>query len=800
MRQSQPFYLLKQLERSPKGLKWSKSLQRLPLYVVDNKVLFPDAEMISSKSDAKSGILATESAVIIAYVLGKKGSLPIVGQLATLAELNPNKNSYTGIQICFIERIEKKSKATYAFVRLLTIKNTPLQLKKQTTLLKVAKRLATQLLINLPDASSSQNFDVLKNCKNFGELVAFVLPFLSLNQDEIYELFVKVFPLKQFDSLIAILGREIELSKISLKIQRNIVGDLNDAQRKFFLNEQLKAIKKELGEQDELDDEETEKFREILLAKSVPISARRVFEKEIDKLSMMPVGSPEYLVSYNYLDVVKDLPWQETEPAKKRSLTSALRILNKGHFGQSKVKSRVLEFLALFIHRGHSNGQILLLNGPPGVGKTSIAMSIAQALGLKFAKISLGGVKDEAELRGHRKTYIGAMPGKIIQALKQAGSAQCVILLDEIDKLTSSASQFHHDVIGPLLEILDPDHNKEFVDHYLSVPFDLSRVVFIATANDADAISAPLLDRMERIDLGGYTENEKIQIAKKHLIPRVCADFSIKEPQFNLSEEFLRSVVRFYTREAGVRQLKRHIELCGRNVVKAIVQKNKLESFTPESINKLFGPIKYIEEPRDQTLQKGVAIGLVYTGSGGDILYIETAMRMDSNNRGQLKVTGSLGKVIQESAAAALSFLAGHAHLLGMQPSDFDKMNFHIHFPDGATPKDGPSAGVGIVCALASQILQRPLPADLVMTGEVTLRGQVLAIGGLREKLLAAQRYGKKRVFIPKANTADLVEIPRDVRQALEIIPIERMSEALYLSGMLDIKERHSSNLGYIAH
>jgi ATP-dependent Lon protease len=492
------------------------------------------------------------------------------------------------------------------------------------------------------------------------------------------------------------------------------------------------------------------------------------------------------MVSWTYINWIKDLPWNaEDNKIKSLPLAKAKKIFDKNHFGLDKVKERILEYIAVLQHRGNIPGQILLLNGPPGVGKTSLVKSIAEALNRPYAKVSLGGVHDEAEIRGHRRTYIGSMPGKILHAVKETGSSKAVILLDEIDKVGTSSGR---ELSSALLEVLDPEQNKNFVDHYLALPFDLSQIIFVATANHLSDISAPLLDRMESLTLPGYTEQEKIMIATGHLMPAICKELKLTKRQFSLSRSFLSIVINNYTREAGVRQLKRELQTIGRKIVKSIVSKSKNKPVIRpkiDNIMSLLGPPHFLDEPKDKVLQPGVSIGLAYTQFGGDILYIESRKMPSSGQKGKLSLTGSLGKVMQESAQTCLWYLVSNADTLGLDRKEIEASDVHLHFPDGATPKDGPSAGLAILCTLVSLFKDKSLPNQIAMTGEITLRGQVLPVGGIKEKLLAAHRYNKRKVIIPYTNFLDLEELPQDALNELEIYPIKKMEEVLYVSGLL---------------
>ncbi|MBP6218982.1 MAG: endopeptidase La [Oligoflexales bacterium] len=684
---------------------------------------------------------------------------------------------------------------------------------------KALKNLILKILKMNP-AISQETMAFLYTADDPAMMCDLITPYLSLSSRE------KVAVLGCFDlrtrvkQLLKHLSKEVELLQISTRIQEGVRYDLQDNLKKNFLREQMVAIKRELGEMDG-DIDELEELRNYFKGLNLPKEAKAPIQRELDRLGMMHPGSPEYLVTWNYLHWVKDLPWAEREKKpsdpdssklkkskikdpvdaqKYPDLKTALQILNKGHYGLPKIKERILEYIAVLEYRGQIRGQILLLVGPPGVGKTSLVSSMAKALGRPFVRISLGGVRDEAEIRGHRRTYIGAMPGKIIQAIKDAKSSRAVVLLDEIDKVGTSGHGFSQcDLSSALLEVLDQEQNKNFTDHYLGFPFDLSSVIFVATANALHPISAPLLDRMEILEIRGYTEREKLKIANSHLIPSIAKDLSLSSDKWKISEEALLQMIRFYTREAGMRQLRRELMTIGRKVVKSIVEAGRtgkpslkgsratassLTEISEDNLYEYLGSPTYIEEPKDKILPPGVAIGLAYTSVGGDILYIESRKLQKVEGGGGLTLTGSLGTVMKESAQTALSFLISHAELLGLETELIIKSQIHLHLPDGATPKDGPSAGIAILCTLSSLFLGKSIPSDFAMTGEITLRGQVLPVGGIKEKLLAAHRYGKKKIILPRKNWSDLEELPPEVLKELSFFPVQHMFEPLLITGL----------------
>jgi ATP-dependent Lon protease len=595
---------------------------------------------------------------------------------------------------------------------------------------------------------------------------------------------------EKLHKLVNILTREIEVLEIGQKIQNEARSEIEKMQREYFLREQLKAIQRELGEGDE-QAAEVEELRRKIDEAAMPEEAEKQARRELDRLSRLPSAAAEYGVIRTYLDWLVSLPWSVTNP-DNLDIAHSREVLDKDHYGLEDIKERILEYLAVRKLRHERSaeltvepadeirrlreGVILCFIGPPGVGKTSLGRSIAHALGRKFIRISLGGMRDEAEIRGHRRTYIGAMPGRILQALRRVESRNPVFMLDEVDKLTFD---FHGDPASALLEVLDPEQNAEFRDNYLEVTFDLSQVMFITTANLLEPIPEPLRDRMEIIFLSGYTEGEKIAIANNYLIPRQVKENGLRSEEIRFTPEALQTIIRSYTREAGVRSLEREIGSVCRKVVTAIAEE-KAENVVidAEKVRQYLGRPSYFgnDEIARRTAVPGVATGLAYTPVGGDVLFIE-ATRMPGSKGFQ--ITGSLGNVMQESARAALSFVRARAESLNLDRTFFDKSDFHLHVPAGAQPKDGPSAGVTMASAIVSLVSGRPVKPDVGMTGEITLRGQVLPVGGIKEKVLAAHRNGLKTVILPRRNEADLEELPDEVRQSMSFVFVETVDEVL---------------------
>ena len=569
-----------------------------------------------------------------------------------------------------------------------------------------------------------------------------------------------------------ILNRELEVFELGTKIQSQVQSELEKGQREFFLRQQLKAIQEELGEGDP-EQAEVNELRERLAALTLPDEARKAAERELSRLERLPAAAAEYGVIRTYLDWIAMLPWGVTTE-DNLDLARAREVLDTDHYDLEKVKERIIEHLAVSKLRNDPSGQILCFVGPPGVGKTSLGHSIAKTLERKFGRLSVGGVRDEAEIRGHRRTYIGAMPGTIIRALRDAESMNPVVLIDEIDKM---GSDFRGDPASAMLEVLDPEQNRTFRDHYLDLPFDLSKVLFICTANTVDTIPPALLDRMDVIALSGYTEDEKVGIAKRYLTPKQIEAHGLTAEQISISDNALRLVAREYTREAGVRNLERRIaDLCRKTARKVAEGHEGKIRVDERKVRAFLGPRKFTSEARRRTHDAGVATGLAYTAAGGDVLFIEAQAYP---GKGRLTITGQLGDVMQESAQAALSWVRSHSDRLGLPPDWFADHDVHIHVPAGAVPKDGPSAGVTMATAIASLVRNTPVADDVGMTGELTLTGQVLPIGGVREKVLAAQRAGLKRVIIPSENEHDLDELPAETRRELQFTLADSIDDVL---------------------
>jgi ATP-dependent Lon protease len=578
---------------------------------------------------------------------------------------------------------------------------------------------------------------------------------------------------RRLDLVLDYLVKRLDVLRISREIEQRTKTSLDERQREFLLREQLRSIQKELGEGDEASAVELRDLREAIARAQMPEEAERQATKELKRLERMSDASAEYSMIRTYLDWLVELPWKPPDP-DSIDISEARRILDAEHFGLEKVKMRIVEFLAVRKLNPAGHGPILCFVGPPGVGKTSLGQSVAKALGRRFVRVSLGGVHDEAEIRGHRRTYIGALPGNIIQAIKKAGSRGCVMMLDEIDKLGSG---IHGDPYAALLEVLDPEQNNTFRDNYLALPFDLSRVLFITTANVLDSVPPPLRDRTEVIQLPGYTQEEKREIALRYLIRREITENSLKEGQLELSEAALVAIIRDYTREAGVRSLERQIAAVCRRAAMRIAEGGATPVRVDEAdLAEILGPVQYENELALRAGMPGVATGLAWTPVGGDILFIEASRVAGS---GKLILTGQLGDVMKESAQAALTLVKTHATSLTINLELLEKTDVHIHVPAGAIPKDGPSAGVAMFIALASLFAERKVRSDTAMTGEISLRGLVLPVGGIKEKVLAAMRAGIQRVLLPARNRKDLEEVPQEAREKLEFLFLENVDEAV---------------------
>ncbi len=608
-----------------------------------------------------------------------------------------------------------------------------------------------------------------------GRFADVVASHLSMKIQQKQEILEAVKPRDRLEKLVEIMSREMEILEIERKINLQVRKQMEQTQKEYYLREQMKAIQKELGEKDERT-AEAEEYREKIVEANLPESVEDKALKEVERLEKMPPAAAEGTVIRTYLDWLLELPWV-TETSDRLDLDRAEEILDEDHYGLTKVKERIIEYLAVRQLAEKLKGPILCLVGPPGVGKTSLAKSVARALERNFVRISLGGVRDEAEIRGHRRTYIGALPGRIIQGMRQAKSKNPVFLMDEIDKMSTD---FRGDPSSALLEVLDPEQNNSFSDHYIEVPFDLSQVMFITTGNISYNIPQPLLDRMELIHIPGYTEEDKVEIAIHYLIPKQLEAHGLSDDNLQISEGALRRVIREYTREAGVRNLERSISAICRKAAREVAKDRKKQiKISRQNLQKYLGVPRYRYGAAEKHDEIGVATGLAWTESGGDLLSIEiTPMK----GKGKMTLTGQLGDVMQESAKAAMSYIRSRAESLGLDENFYEDVDIHIHVPEGAIPKDGPSAGIAMATALASALTRMPVRNDVTMTGEITLRGRVLPVGGVKEKILAAHRAGIKYILMPAENRRDLSDIPQNVKRKIEVILVEHMDEVLEMA------------------
>ncbi|MFB5879131.1 endopeptidase La [Clostridioides difficile] len=627
--------------------------------------------------------------------------------------------------------------------------------------INIGNRVSPEILISLAD---------IEDVDRFIDTIAANIYLKSSQKQEILEEFdIR----KRLELIYSILLEEIDILKIEKKITLRVKKQMNKVQKEYYLREQLKAIQKELGEEEDINSEADE-YREKLKKIKAPKTTKEKIEKEIDKFSKISSMSPDVSVSRNYLDTIFSLPWNK-ETKDKLDITKAKDILDEDHYGLEKVKERILEYLAIRTLAKSLKGPIICLVGPPGTGKTSIVKSIARALNRKFVRISLGGVRDEAEIRGHRRTYVGSIPGRIINGVKEAQTKNPVFLFDEIDKM---AADYKGDPASAMLEVLDPEQNKDFVDHYLEIPFDLSKILFVTTANSLSNIPRPLLDRMEVIEVSGYIEEEKLNIAKKYLLPKQIKEHALKENFIKIDDETLRSIIKHYTREAGVRTLERTIGKICRKVAKKYVEDPTLEEvvINKSDLETYLGKDMFKYQLAEVNPQIGLVNGLAWTEVGGVTLEVEVNVL---KGKGEIVLTGKLGDVMKESAKTGISYIRSIVDKFDIDPEFYKTNDIHIHIPEGAVPKDGPSAGITMALAVISALTKRPVPGNIAMTGEITLRGRVLAVGGVKEKLLAAHRAGITKVLIPKECEADLDEIPENVKEKMEFVLVEHMDEVL---------------------
>ena len=677
-----------------------------------------------------------------------------------------------GLTRAHVEEFDNEGPILLARIRVLEEKSSDVSDVELEAMMRAAREQSDRIL-HLRGLPSGEIMGVLNSVNDPGRLADIIAANMRLRVDEAQSLLECLDPVERLRLVNQHLLREVEVATMQARIQSMAREGMDKAQKDYFLREQLKAIHKELGDGD--GDDENENIRKALEKASLPPEARREADKQLRRLASMNGDSAEATVVRTYLDLLAELPWKKMS-RDRLDIVKAAEILNEDHFGLDKVKDRILEFLSVRKLNPDSKGPVLCFVGPPGVGKTSLGRSIARALGRKFQRISLGGMRDEAEIRGHRRTYIGAMPGRIIQAIRQAGTRNPVIVLDEIDKL---GNDFRGDPASALLEALDPEQNSHFSDHYLNLEFDLSKVLFLCTANQLDTIPAALLDRLEIIHLSGYTEQEKQAIARRYLLKRQIAENGLKEDDIVFRDNAIARIIRGYTREAGLRGLERQLGSICRKIARRKAEGEKPPFVrTPAMVGRLLGAPRFLDEEKEPELLPGVALGLAWTQAGGEVLHIEVSTMQ---GKGGLLLTGQLGDVMKESAQAAVTYARSHAKELGIDPEFSQKLDIHIHVPAGATPKDGPSAGVTLVSALVSALTGRSVRGDTCMTGEITLRGRVLPVGGIKEKILGAVARGLKRAVIPAQNAKDLEEIPADLRKRIEIHTVHTIDELLAL-------------------
>lgn len=694
--------------------------------------------------------------VILRLNKAEEGTVVVVQGLQRIEILSiEQKEPYVRVKVKEVSEVQRKGKRIDAMY--LSLQNL------FEEIVKLSPHLPQELL------------SIAKGIEQPGTLADMVVSVLNLDLLKKQEILESLDIGERLKKANLFLNEEVELLRISKKIQDQVRKGIDKSQKEYYLREQLRVIQKELGLEKEVATE-VEELRAKLLKKNLPEHVMKAAEEELARLSKMAPSSPEYVVSRTYIQWILDLPW--TQSTKDRlDLKRAERILNKHHYDLEKVKKRILEFLAVRKLNPNHKGPILCLVGPPGTGKTSLGRSIAEALGRKFVRVSLGGVRDEAEIRGHRRTYIGSLPGRIIQGMKKAGANNPVFMLDEVDKI---GLDFRGDPASALLEVLDPEQNVNFSDHYLELEFDLSKVIFIATANYLDPIPPALKDRMEVLELSGYTEEEKLQIAQRFIIPRQREEHGLKEDMVKITPGAIKKIIQNYTREAGVRNLEREISAIMRGVAKDVAAGNKsLHEITADNLSDYLGKPKYTFDQLERTSVPGVAVGLAWTPAGGDILFVEATLMPGKKD---LVLTGQLGDIMKESARTALSYLKSNQTNLGLSDTLFGDYDIHIHVPAGAVPKDGPSAGITLLTALASLFKSKPIKPRLAMTGEVTLRGIVLPVGGIKEKVLAAIRSGVKEVIIPYENKKDLEDIPKKILSQIKVHLVKDVSEVLKIA------------------
>jgi ATP-dependent Lon protease len=767
-------------------MQMSGKIVEIPLLAIRNTVIFPvlafpinvgrekslRAVDQSMEGDRLMGIVAQTDAKIEDPNTGELHAVGTAVKILKSVKMPGNKLNVIIQGISRIKILEYVHTDPYLRARVEMLEEEELKGAEVSALLMNLREEAQRIIELSPHIPSEASF-LVKSIDNPAILSDIVASNLSVSLEEKQDLLETLDVKERMEKVVALLTKEIQVLELSNKIQIEVKGEMDKAQREYFLREQMKAIQKELGEVDTQQEEFEDLKRSVKRAK-MPREVEKVALKELRRMSRMSPGAAEYTVSRTYLDWLIELPWQVSSD-DNLEIKNAEQVLNDDHYGLTKVKKRILEYLAVRKLKSDMKGPILCLVGPPGVGKTSLGKSIARCMNREFVRMSLGGVRDEAEIRGHRRTYIGSLPGRVIKGLKKAGTNNPVFVLDEIDKL---GADYRGDPSSALLEVLDPEQNSTFSDHYLEVDFDLSSVLFVATANQMGPIPGPLRDRMEVIEIPGYTAEEKLHIARRHLISEALDDHGLTDEHIEITDGAVMVLINSYTREAGVRQLKRELAAVCRAVAKDIASEEADGKVTieAESIEDVRGPIKFFQEVAERTAYSGVATGLAWTPVGGEILFIEATM-MKGN--GKMILTGQMGDVMKESAQAGMSYVRTRAAALGISQESFENYDIHLHIPAGAIPKDGPSAGVTMITAIVSLLTGRPVNHELAMTGEITLRGHVLPVGGIKEKVLAASRAGIKQVLMPDKCEKDLVEIGDDIDLNIEFTFVSRVEEVL---------------------
>lgn len=753
--------------------------KRFILVPCDGAVVFP-GHLLSFNINAEGAVRALMQAVetnreVFFSYCGGEPSPDTVSRVGTLARIKQLiKNSRGGLSVIALGLTRMEIGAYISTSPLFEVTLAPFPEKQDDPIMLIAVKNAVRAAL---DRSSHISPKLLEKEPSLDDLDDFVgeMAAAYYDSDEERQALLELpSRYEQLHNILFHIERQCELASLQKDIEVKVRKSIDKSQHEYYLREQIKVLHRELGD----DEDELESYRSRLADKKLPDYAREKAEKEIAKMSRMSPTSPESAVSRGYLDLILELPWKE-ETEEKNDLSDVRRILDEDHYGLEKVKRRIVEYLAVCALKKDMKAPILCFVGPPGVGKTSIVRSIARAAGRRLVTMSLGGVRDEAEIRGHRRTYIGSLPGRIISGMRDAGVRNPVFLLDEIDKMSSD---FRGDPSSALLEVLDANQNDKFKDHYLEMPYDLSHVMFVTTANSVDTIDPPLLDRMEVIELTGYTFNEKLEIAKKYLVPKQCEANGVPAAKVSFTDEALVRIAQRYTRESGVRNLEREIGSVIRKIAVSVAEgkKKRIYKITADSLPDYLGKEKFSESESSSADAVGEVTGLAWTSAGGTTLDVEVAVL--PGGKGEVKLTGNLGDVMKESAMTAMSLVRSRAESLGIDPAVFGDCDVHVHVPEGATPKDGPSAGITLATAIASALSGRPAAGDAAMTGEVTLRGKVLAIGGLKEKSLAALRSGKKRLIIPRENEKDMDEIPAEVKEHVTVLPVSTVDEVFALA------------------